>query len=97
MTGGAQARLRPSLIPLFSSVLLSRLSYWLKGEKRGLKGRKGTNALYYYGMREATNLPFFCPVCLQNKFFCPVCLQKKFVCPVCFSFTSAVCINDTMD
>jgi hypothetical protein len=37
-----------------------------EGEK-GLKGRKGTNALYYYGMREATNHPFFCPVCLQTK------------------------------
>ena len=53
MTGGAQARLRPSLIPLFSSVRLSRLSSnksssvpsvflglkGLKGEKRGEKGR----------------------------------------------------------
>jgi hypothetical protein len=35
-------------------------------EKREEKGRKGTNALYYYGMREATNHPFFCPVCLQK-------------------------------
>ena len=33
----------------------------------GEKGRKGTNALYYYGMREATNHPFFCRVCLQTK------------------------------
>ena len=42
MTGGAQARLRPSLIPHFSSVRLSRLSYWLKGlkgEKREEKGQ----------------------------------------------------------
>ena len=38
MTGGAQARLRPSLIPLFSSVRLSRLSFW---GLKGLKGRKG--------------------------------------------------------
>ena len=28
-------------------------------------------------MREATNHPFFCPVCLQKKFVCSVCLQKK--------------------
>ena len=35
----------------------------------GLKGRKGTNALYYYGMREATNHPFFCPVCLLSRLF----------------------------
>ena len=39
-----------------------------EGEK-GLKGRKGTNALYYYGMREATNPPFFCPICLLFRSF----------------------------
>ena len=47
-----------------------------EGEK-GLKGRKGTNALYYYGMREATNHPFVCRVCLQNKSVCPVCLLSR--------------------
>ena len=35
MTGGAQARLRPSLDPFLPSVRLSRLFFW------GLKGRKG--------------------------------------------------------
>ena len=40
----------------------------------GLKGRKGTNALYYYGMREATNHPFVCPVCLLSSF--GVCLSN---------------------
>ena len=38
-----------------------------EGEK-GLKGKKGTNALCYYGMREATNLPFVCPVCFLSSF-----------------------------
>jgi len=76
LTGGAQTRLRPSLDSFFllsvCPVCLQKSSsvpsvfLGLKGEKRGEKGRKGTNALCYYGMREATNLPFVCPVCLQK-------------------------------